>query len=81
MPKPDYQTLPVSSGFKPIWRLAKGSETLIVNIRASKNSNVEVWFFRDESGEPAEVQVVNADLCEAWLLRKRTELLAEGWRD
>jgi len=81
MPKPDCQRLPISRGFKPIWRFARGTETLIVNIRASSDEKVEVWFFRDEFGEPAEVQVVDKDACEDWLLQKRAVLLAEGWRD
>jgi hypothetical protein len=79
MAKPDWQALPKSRGFKAVWRFAKGSETLLVNIRATRHSDVEVWVFRDESGEPAEVHIVPEDLCEAWLLRMRTELLAEGW--
>lgn len=73
------QSLPASRRFMSMWRLVRGTETLIVNLRGSREGRVEVWLFRDESGEPAEVHVVDEATCEAWLLEKKKELLAAGW--
>ena len=79
-----WDELHTSPDFRTLWRMVKGESVLSVDARVQSTACTEIWLREVQPGkEPSvsrETFEKSAD-CEAFLMAKKTELQAEGWRN
>jgi hypothetical protein len=79
----EWEELYTSRSLQLLWRVFKGSKLLSVSA-GRHSAGVEIWLRQDEPEGPPflrKLTFTDAAECEAYLLAKRTELEAEGWRE
>jgi hypothetical protein len=71
------------SDFRPIWRMKKGHTLLLVTARTRSTSCTEIWLVEkrpDMSPTVSRETFDDPPVCEQWLIAKKEQLEAEGWR-